>query len=225
MASTSVIDDYVTRLGRSLRGPLRAKRDLLAEARDGLVDATEALEADGLLRPDAERLAVEEFGPIAQIAPTYQEELAVGQGRRTALLLFLSVPFTALMWSMIWRIFPVDPVTEIAQWPGWFRPVSRIVDYTQLAVGVLAAVALLAFGPARRRLARPWLVTRALGVLVWVEVPLVGALSLLLSMSASFDGFSSYPPGVVATLFSWAFMLWQLSSATRCLIFTPRSAA
>ncbi|WP_067173522.1 permease prefix domain 1-containing protein [Microtetraspora niveoalba] len=225
MASTSVIDDYVTGLGRTLRGPLRAKRDLIAEARDGLVDATEALEADGLPRQDAERLAVEEFGPIAAIAPAYQEELAVGQGRRTALLLFIGVPFIALVWSMIWRIFPQDPARMMAHWPGWFHPVSRVVDYSQIAVGLCGAAALIAFGPGRRRLARPWLVTRALGVLVWVELPLIGVLSSMLTTAAALDGFSSYPPGAAATLVTGVFMLWQLYSATRCLIFTPRSAA
>ncbi|MCC5580394.1 hypothetical protein IMZ11_32725 [Microtetraspora sp. AC03309] len=221
MASASVIDDYVTGLARSLRGPWRVKRDLMAEARDGLVDATEALEADGLPRSEAERLAVEEFGAIGEIAPAYQEELAVGQGRRTALLLFLSVPLTTLMWSVIWQNYPADPAAAMAQWPGWFGPVSRVVDYSGIAVGLLGAVALVVVGPARRRVRRPLLVTRALGVLIWVKVPVVGVLSFLLSSASAID-VTVYAPGVVATLLTGAVTLWQLHSGTRCLMASSR---
>ncbi|ACZ88008.1 permease prefix domain 1-containing protein [Streptosporangium roseum] len=76
-AGTSVIDDYVDRLYRMLKGPSHAKRDLLAEARDGLLDATEALERRGLGRVEAERRAVREFGLLSEIAHGYQRELSV----------------------------------------------------------------------------------------------------------------------------------------------------
>ncbi|MGN9783308.1 permease prefix domain 1-containing protein [Nonomuraea sp. ZG12] len=75
-AGTSVIDDYVDRLHRRLKGPPRIKRDLLAEARDGLLDATDAWQRRGLGRAEAERTAVREFGPFGEIARGYQRELS-----------------------------------------------------------------------------------------------------------------------------------------------------
>ncbi|MER5320950.1 permease prefix domain 1-containing protein [Streptosporangium roseum] len=75
-AETSVIDDFVDRLCRMLKGPSHAKRDLLAEARDGLVDAAEALERRGFGRVEAERRAVREFGLLGEIAHGYQRELS-----------------------------------------------------------------------------------------------------------------------------------------------------
>ena len=83
------VDDYLTGLSRALPGPRRRKADLLAEARDHLVDATEAFEADGLDRDSAEREAVADFGELDEVVPGYRAELAVSQSRRTAMLLFL----------------------------------------------------------------------------------------------------------------------------------------
>jgi hypothetical protein len=85
-----VIDAYVAELGGILRGPRRAKADLLDEARDSLVDAVRAYQDRGLDRQAAERRAVEEFGDVAEIAPGYQTELGLVQGRRTALLVLFA---------------------------------------------------------------------------------------------------------------------------------------
>src|SRR4051812_26337431 len=77
MAGAGVIETYVAELGRTLRGPRRAKADLLAEARDSLVDAAGARERVGLPREEAEREAVAEFGAVPDIAPGYQTELGL----------------------------------------------------------------------------------------------------------------------------------------------------
>src|SRR5688500_19298305 len=99
-----LIDDYVAELNRAITGPPGPKRDLVVEARDSLTDTADALEAEGLDRTEAERVAVAEFGPVAEIAPDYQAELTSASGRRLGFLLFVSVPITALMWSVLWRI-------------------------------------------------------------------------------------------------------------------------
>src|SRR5690606_18066105 len=128
------IDDFVAALGRRLGGPRRLKRDLLAEARDGLIDAAEALEAAGLGRAEAERRAVAEFGEVAEVAPGYQAELTARQGRHTAALVFLSVPATTLMWSELWRGYPWDPASLTAT-PAWFLPLARLIDWLQILTG------------------------------------------------------------------------------------------
>ncbi|WP_416972741.1 permease prefix domain 1-containing protein [Streptomyces sp. 4F14] len=82
-----MIEQYVAELDRALRGPRAVKADMLAEARDGLADAAEAYEADGLDRVGAEACAVADFGSVERVAPEFQAELALAQGRRTGLLI------------------------------------------------------------------------------------------------------------------------------------------
>ncbi|MBO3751382.1 hypothetical protein J5X84_35360 [Streptosporangiaceae bacterium NEAU-GS5] len=218
---SQIIDGYVAALRRALRGPVRARRDLVAEARDSLCDAAEAYELDGLGRAAAERRAVEEFGPIAEIAPGYQEELAACQGRRLAVLLFVSVPLTAILWSAVWKAFPMTPVIDAVK-PPWFGLIARAVDYLQLATGVVGAAALLTY-----RKARPprWL-ARALGLLVWIEIPLMGVLcGLLMSAAQGPAGFTGYLPGMTLSAASMLLWVWQLLSASRCLAWTAEHAA
>ena len=84
--AAGMIDAYVADLADALRGPRRAKADLIAEARDSLVDATEAYARRGFDRAAAERRAVQEFGMIAEIAVGYQTELGLAQGPRSCWL-------------------------------------------------------------------------------------------------------------------------------------------
>ncbi|GAA3137225.1 hypothetical protein GCM10010466_30090 [Planomonospora alba] len=219
-----VIDDYVAGLGRALRGPRGPKLDLVTEARDSLLDAAEALQGEGLDRAEAERRAVEEFGSVAEIAPGYQEELSVAAGRRLAALLFLAVPLTAVMWTLIWRLFPTA-AGSTADWPSWFVPVARTVDVLQMAVGALGALALFALGRGRRRIRRPRLVARALALTVWGLFPVMAVLcGALMYGSNDPDGFSDYPPGLAASAVSYTLWGVQLYCAGRCLGLTRRRA-
>jgi hypothetical protein len=219
MASASVIDDYVSTLGRALRGSARVRRDLLTEARDGLTDTAEAYVAEGYDRAEAERMAVAEFGAVGEIAPGYQEEIAAHQGRRTAAVMFVTVPLVTLMWSGIWKIFPEEPwvATERA---AWFSPLAHFLDWLQFAMGILGALALLAFGGPLRAARRPSMLARALGILLWIQVPAICLISLALSAGAgrALNGFASYPPGMVAGLLSYLVSGSLLWCATRCVI-------
>ncbi len=223
MPGSSRIDDYVASLGHRLRGPRRLRRDLLAEARDGLADAAEALAADGLDREEAERLAVAEFGDVAEIAPGYQAELTACQGRHTAVLLFLSVPVTTLMWSALWRFYPWTPAT-MTDVPAWFIPLARGIDWLQIVAGIVGALALPALGRASRRVGDPRLLTRGLGIMILVQVPVISLASSALSLAASssLDAFEHYPPGQAVTLISFLLCAWQISSALRCMHATSR---
>lgn len=217
MAGTGVIDDYVTGLSRTLRGPRGPKLDMITEARDSLLDTAEALESGGLGRAEAERAAVREFGAIGEIAPGYQEELSISAGRRLAALLFLGMPLTTILWSVVWKIFPTTPATYEAM-PGWFFPVARGMDIVQLLTGLLGGIALFALGRGLRRISRPRLVTRFLAILVWAMLPvtlvLCGALML---GSQGPPGFQNYLPGTVVSLVTHVFWLGQLYCAFRCL--------
>ncbi|WP_219471813.1 permease prefix domain 1-containing protein [Nonomuraea rhizosphaerae] len=212
-----LIDDYVSELDRALAGPSGAKRDLVVEARDSLADAADALESDGLARAEAERLAVREFGPITDIAPGYQRELTAMAGRRLGLLLLITVPVAALAWSMIWRFYPTDSVSW-ANRPDWYSPVSRALDLLQLAVGLYGGLCVFALGRGTRWIRRPQLVTRWLGIVVWLALPVTWGLSLLLTTGADLPlNPSVFLPGMLANLMSAAFWGLQLYGATRCI--------
>lgn len=107
-----VIEAYIDDLGRHLRGPRRAKVDLLAEARDALVDAATAYERGGLARSVAEARAVAEFGPVAEIGPHYQAELAFLQGRRTAVTLLFILIVQAAAWQTVWPAIRPQPTAD-----------------------------------------------------------------------------------------------------------------
>jgi hypothetical protein len=93
------IEAYVAELDRNLRGPYRAKRDMLIEAHDSLVDATASHQKAGLDPLDAERRAVAEFGDIAEIAPGYQAELGLAQCRRTAWVVIATLVVQTVVWD------------------------------------------------------------------------------------------------------------------------------
>nr|WP_063817828.1 permease prefix domain 1-containing protein [Herbidospora sakaeratensis] len=209
---TAAVDDYADRLAKTLRGPRRARNDLVAEARDGLYDAAEAYAEQGLPPDEAQARAVADFGPVAEVAPGFQEELTAAQSRRTATLLFLSTPAVALMWGVLWQLFPAD--FDVVK-PVWFEVVARSVDLIQIATGLTGAAVLLRL----RRTRRSRGAARLLGLLVWIQAPLMAALcgTLMFTAGTALSAFPGYFPGQVATWISVAFWAWQLSSAARCL--------
>ncbi|MEV6148712.1 permease prefix domain 1-containing protein [Nonomuraea sp. NPDC052129] len=216
------IDDYVAELGRSLAGPPGPKRDLVVEARDSLADTADALEAEGLTRAEAERLAVRQFGAIAEIAPGYQRELTGAAGRMLGTLLLISVPITVVMWSAIWRFYPYPPAA-LASWaarPAWYNAASRGLDILQLATGLYGGLSLLALSRGARWHLRPQLVTKWLGIVVWVMLPVNGLLILLLLYGADIQGINTYLPAILANFLSAIFWGLQLYGATRCLRLT-----
>jgi hypothetical protein len=136
----STVDDYLTGLSRALPGPRRRKADLLAEARDHLVDATEAFEADGLDRASAEREAVADFGALDEVAPGYRAELAVSQSRRTAMLLFLALIIQPIVWQEGAWSWNQDPVSESAL-NDVLQSLVRGIGMVAIAGAVLAVIA------------------------------------------------------------------------------------
>jgi hypothetical protein len=98
-----LIGSYISELSTALPGPRREKLDLLAESRDSLADAAEAYERDGVPPPEAERRAVEEFGDLSQLVPAYQEELAMAQGQRTALVVLVAFALQHTLAEIVWR--------------------------------------------------------------------------------------------------------------------------
>jgi HAAS len=81
-----------------LAGPRRARQTIIAELRDGLLEATTANLEQGLRPEQAAQAAVEEFGDPTTVAAAFAPELAGIHARRTALTLTRTGPLVGLLW-------------------------------------------------------------------------------------------------------------------------------
>jgi hypothetical protein len=211
------IDAYVASLRSALRGPRGAKADLVSEARDSLADAAARYEEDGLDRAVAERLAVDEFGSVAELAPDYQRELALAQGRRTAILVGLAVSAQAIVSEMAWR----RAATGWTWQPDRFYSIlARVVDYTGYAVVVGALLAALACGVGGRYVDVGGSFVRATGIAaigICAFFILGGATLSLLSPAWHTTGAAMTPLSLAASAVTAALPAWMTYSGLRCV--------
>ncbi|MDI3417762.1 hypothetical protein [Streptomyces luteolus] len=147
------IETHVADLAAALRGPARAKSRMLAEFREGLIDAARDLSCDDtdVDRVRAARRAVREFGTVAELAPDFQRELTVAQARLTARTVMLVAPLLLMCWYLLrWW-----PGTGGASAPGAARVLVAHLGAVAAVTALLAAAALVATGALARRLPMP----------------------------------------------------------------------
>lgn len=121
-AAERVLDDYLEVLAERLPGPARARRAILAELGDGLVDATLARLADGLSPAQAAIAAVNEFGDPATVARAFAPELAATRARRIALALIATGPLVGSLWL---GLLAASGPAVIALAPPWRWPITQ----------------------------------------------------------------------------------------------------
>lgn len=172
------VETYLAGLNRALVGPRRRKTDLLAEARDSLVDATEAFEADGLSVDEAKLRAVQDFGDLAEVVPGYRAELGIAQGRRTAVLLFLVLIAQPIVW--------LPGVWAWTQQPELASPFVAFLNQSVEVVGSLsiagAVVAVVATGIGLRYPLVRDRATRATAIFALVSSAAVGSIALCMGL-------------------------------------------
>ncbi|GAA0720433.1 permease prefix domain 1-containing protein [Dactylosporangium roseum] len=211
------IDAYVASLRGALRGPRGAKADLVREARDSLFDAAEHYERDGLDRAEAERLAVDEFGDVRELAPDYQRELALAQARRTALLVALAVATQTVVSEIAWR----TAATSWSWQPDRFYAIlANTVDYAGYAVfvGALLAAATCGIGTRFRTVGRPFARATGIAAITVVGFFLLGGAALsLLSPAWHTATLAATPLGLTSAAITTALPAWMLYSGFRCI--------
>jgi hypothetical protein len=217
-----LIEEYVAGLSRRLVGPRRAKADLLAEARDGLVDAAEAYAAAGYPAVDAATRAVSDFGGYRQVVPGYQTELAAAQGRRTALLVTVAMPAVLLISRLMWAGSP---------WVGAGpRPDSGylLVAYSfavlQVTASIMAILTLLGYGWGSRflpaeRVPAAVLLTRlmGIGVLFFTAAQAVIGFVVYAWSARIWPGSAGWPPMLVGAVLLPLCLFGVGRSALYCL--------
>jgi hypothetical protein len=200
------VEDYLDALFDRLAGTGAAGRRALAEVEDHLRAATEDRTALGLGRLDAERLAVESFGPVERIAADLRATHRPYAWLRPALaaawlaggLGLLAVGVSGAVAEVLGRVF--GPVFVAGDAPGVTYTAGRCAQYlglfpgahgcvqaaaldhwgevvqSRVAAGVLGVVVLLALWGARR--------TTVLSTPAWriprgaVAVPMTAAFGL-----------------------------------------------
>ncbi|OLT11070.1 hypothetical protein BJF78_27835 [Pseudonocardia sp. CNS-139] len=172
------VGQHVAALERALHGPGRVRRSMVREVRDGLDDAVDAYCRGGLDPDAAAAQAVRDFGPVHEIAPQMQEELAARQGRRTAALVMVAFPGLVIAWDVVWR-------SGTAWHPGEIAPVSlvmaRLEDVTAI-VGGLAGLVLVVAG--FLRLVPQRLVTALAGLLAGVGGLVCAGAAVLMNVAS-----------------------------------------
>ncbi len=99
MTADPVIDAYLREVTAALPGPARARSDIVAELRSGLLDAADAHRHAGLPDAAAAAAAAAEFGDPCQVAEAFRPELTARQARRAALTLVTTGPLVGLLWA------------------------------------------------------------------------------------------------------------------------------
>jgi len=214
MSVDDPVEDYVRSLGRRLRGPWRMRRGLLTEVRGGLDDAAEALVENGRSWTEARRVAVDEFGSVAELAPQFQRELAVRQAKWTAAWVALTLPTLHVAWDLTWSTAP-----DLGIAPPVISVLARMTDVVSLSTALLCVVALLVLELAGRRVRTPERLARAVAGATLVGVLCIVALSAAMTTlnmretTATFDASPGYRAVAIASLIA---IVIALSSAIRC---------
>jgi hypothetical protein len=208
------IERYLAELDRALRGPGRAKADLLAEARDGLHDAVESYMDSGEPAGAACRRALAEFGEVSTLAAGFQAELSLAQARRTAVWVTLAVVVQPLVWGPL-RPGGADTGLTAAQ-----ALIDRLIEGLGVVALCGALLALFASGIGVRFLGARAAVARLTGVFaLTVTAGFVAMAGAMLAVGA--PGQLWQPAGMPWAL---AFLVSPMTavawSARRCLALT-----
>lgn len=216
---TDVIERYVTDLGSRLQGSRKQVRDLLTETRDSLTDATEAHLDSGLTEQEAARRAVEEFGPVREIANEYQAELAVAYGTRTLIWLAIVLPLMHMAWEYSRMLF-VGPWQDFGTPPpSWYLVVAQANDLTSGAASGVALVALVLGRILARKYDTRLLAKLAASIAVFaVAVVLLGNVAIIAATAhVDVSRLMQSLPLSVASLITWIVIVRLGLLARRCL--------
>jgi hypothetical protein len=213
------VERYLTEVTARLPGPRRARCDIVAELRSGLLDAMDARCSAGLPLCEAAQAAIDEFGDPARVADSFTTEIAAGLARHAAFVMLVTGPLVGVLWIITAVASHIAPHL---QWPDLSPALQVGVPLVAIAVGVTACGALFGIA-ATGRLTRwlPALPRRAPAAAAVAGFGAVGAdalgLALLgVQLATAAGTLSPWPAGAAAAA-SIARLLFARRAARRCL--------
>jgi HAAS len=221
-------DGYLSEVAAALPGPARARDDIIAELRSGLLDATDAYQAAGRSPDEAAATATAEFGDPRQIAASFGPELAAHQARRLALTLITSGPLVGLLWTAAATASHVG-IRHAPPWQWRGMPPASLITVPMFGAVLLtfvcaAVFTLAATGPLTRWLpAGPRTAPAAAAIAGFAAAAAdLAAFILLASKLASAPATLAPAPVLAAAVASLARLTLARRAARRCL--TARAA-
>ena len=154
MTGSRRIDGYLSEVAAALPGPARARDDIIAELRSGLLDAADAYRAAGHSPDEAAAAATAEFGDPRQIAAGFGPELAARESRRLARDLIITGPLVGLLWVAAATASHVG-IRHAPPWQWRGMPPASLIAVPLFGAVLLtfvcaACVTLAATGPSTR---------------------------------------------------------------------------
>jgi hypothetical protein len=133
------IESYLAEVAAALAGPARARQDIVAELRSGLLDAIDAYRSAGLTEDTAAEATLREFGHPRHVASAFGPELAASQARRVALTLVATGPLIGLLWAVAAAASHIGVRHAPPwQWPG--APADSRVAFPLAAAAIAITV-------------------------------------------------------------------------------------
>lgn len=223
MKASPAIDAYLRNVAGSMPGPARARRDIMAELRSGLLDATDAHRSAGLSADAATEAAITEFGDPRQVADAFRPHLATKQARRVALTLIPTGPLIGLLWALAAAASHIA-IRQAPPWqwagapPGSPEAFPLALAAVMIAIwagliSIAAAGPLTRWLPGRPRLAPTTAAICGLGAMA-ADVAL---LAVLASKLISEPGALAPVPVTAAALASLTRLTLARHAASRCL--------
>ena len=223
MTSDQVIGAYLSEIAAALPGPGSARRDVVAELRSGLLDATDAHRAAGLPAEQAAEAAIGEFGDPGQIAAAFRPELATRQARRLALTLVATGPLIGLLWiaaafTSHFGIQPAPPwdwpdLTAVSRFAVPLAVITFLISVWAALFTLAATGRLTRWLPARTRLAPTTAAVAGFGTMAAD----LAILLLLASQLASAPSTIAGGPVAAAAAASLTRLTLARRAARRCL--------
>lgn len=223
MTGDPAAEAYLREVAATMPGPRRARSDIVAELRSGLLDAIDARRSAGLTAQAATEAAITEFGSPRQVARAFRPHLAMIQARRTALALAATGPLVGLLWAAAalashitlrhappWQ-WPGTPPLAPAAFPA--IGAALLIVITTALVTVAATGKLTRWLPASPRIAAA---TAATAGFAAVAADLA-VLALLASQLTSAPGTLAPLPVAAATATSLTRLTLARHAARRCL--------
>jgi hypothetical protein len=213
------VEHYLTAVAARLPGSPRSHRDIVAELRSGILDATDTHCSAGLPPAEAVQAAIDEFGDPARVADSFKAEIAAGIARRAAVVVLVTGPLVGVLWIVTAVASQIAPHH---QWADLSPGLQVGLSLVAVAAGVTACGAL--FGIAvTGRLTRwlPALPRRAPAAAAVAGFGAVGAdalgLALLGVQLATAAGRLSPWPAAAAAAASIVRLMFARRAARRCL--------
>jgi small-conductance mechanosensitive channel len=136
---TEPVEFYLSQVTAVLPGPARARADILAELRGGLLDAADAHRRAGLAPAAAAQAAVAEFGHPAQVAAAFRPGIAASQARHVAATLLATGPLVGLIWAAAARASHIG-IRDAPPWQWTGAPPAAPVAFSLIAAVILITI-------------------------------------------------------------------------------------